>query len=233
MWRVGTLIKSELVAEKVKAMTFSVEPWVKHQAGQYYDLRLTSEDGYQAIRSYSVASAPKNNELEFGIELLENGEVSPYLFEMQPGDQLELRGPLGDFGWDEKMDGDLVMIAGGTGMVPEMSMLRHYIEIADKRVVRFLISARSLDKVLYRDELESLAKQNDQLKVLMTLTGEQPKDWSGYSRRVDVQMLEEVLEGVNNPRIYICGPTSFVSGVENLLIEMGYPADRIKIESFG
>lgn len=237
-WQVVTLKQSEMVASDVKALTFEVPSWVKHQAGQHYDIRLTSEDGYQAERSYSIASAPEQEgEMEFGIQLLENGEVSPYLFQLKPGDQVEIRGPIGrHFVWNVEMDGPLVLIGGGSGMVPLMAMLRHHLNHQDdKREIIFLISAQEVERVLYKDELAADQNRDHNLKVVMTLTNSVPPGWTGYMRRVDQQMMEEVfghLKG-KEPRIYVCGPTPFVEVVANDLVKVGFVSGAIKTERFG
>ncbi len=237
-WQAVTLKHSEMVASDVKALTFEVKNWVRHQAGQHYDIRLTAEDGYQAERSYSIASAPeKEGEVEFGIQLLENGEVSPYLFQLKPGDQVEIRGPIGrHFVWGTEMDGPLVLIGGGSGMVPLMAMLRHHFNQSDdRREIIFLVSAQDIGRVLYKDELAADPNRDHNLKVVMTLTNSAPPGWSGYKRRVDQEMMEEVFGHLKekNPWIYVCGPTPFVEEVAGDLVTMGFEEERIKTERFG
>lgn len=237
-WQGVTLKHAEMVASDVKGLTFEVPNWMKHQAGQHYDIRLTSEDGYQAERSYSIASSPeKEGEVEFGIQLLENGEVSPYLFQLKPGDQVEIRGPIGGhFVWGVEMDGPLVLIGGGSGMVPLMAMLRHHFNHpGDTREIIFLVSAQDIGRVLYKDELAADQNKDHNLKVVMTLTAIAPPGWDGYSRRVDQEMMEEIFGHLRgkNPRIYVCGPTPFVEVVANDLIKIGFENESIKTERFG
>ena len=239
-WQIGTLIKSQMVAEDVMSLTFSVPGWIKHQAGQHYDIRLTAESGYQAERSYSVASPPaQEGELEFGVQLLPDGEVSPYLFALKPGDQIELRGPIGGhFVWDTQMPDPLILIGGGSGMVPLMCMLRHHMAHIRKdhsRTIVFLISARSLEHVLYREELASYSKIDENFKIVTTLTDKQPPGWPGYSRRVDDLMLDEALGAYKQkqPSIFVCGPTPFVEVIANGLVNTGFAPEQIRTERFG
>ncbi|TAK57690.1 oxidoreductase, partial [Patescibacteria group bacterium] len=150
-WLIGTLVSSKMVAENVKSLTFEVPKWPGHKAGQHCDIRLTAEDGYQAQRSYSIANAPEtgSTKVEFGVQILENGEVSPYLWNMTPGDKIEIKGPLGGhFVWSTEMPGPLVLIAGGSGIVPLMAMLREHVNRREngteaKRDVVLLVSART------------------------------------------------------------------------------------------
>ncbi len=239
-WHLATLVDSHMVASDVKALRFRVDDWKKHKAGQHYDLRLTAENGYQAVRAYSVASAPEEEGIvKFGIQLLENGEVSPYLFEMQPGGQVELKGPLGGhFIWDISMPGPLVLIGGGSGMVPLMSMLRHYMLHAEKdprRDIRVLMSYRSIERVLYKDELDKMASEHKNIKISVTLTNQQPPKWKGYSRRVDVEIMKEVAGNLvtEMPMIYICGPTPFVEASANHLLTVDFNPHEIRTERFG
>ena len=236
-WHVATLLKSEMVAADVNALTFSVEDWIQHQAGQHYDIRLTSPDGYQAQRSYSIASAPEDMGIvEFGVQLLPDGEVSPYLYELKADDQIEIKGPIGGhFVWTVDSAGPLVLIGGGSGMVPLMSMLRHRFAHGDTRETHFLISAKTIDHVLYKDELEAHTQNDGNVAVTMTLTEQAPIGWMGYHRRVDKTMIKEVLGDVlqQQPLIYICGPTPFVEAVANVLVELKMDPTKIKTERFG
>ncbi|HEY4510486.1 MAG TPA: FAD-binding oxidoreductase [Candidatus Paceibacterota bacterium] len=240
IWKVATLKESHMVAANVKSLTFTLSQWEGHMAGQHYDIRLTSPSGYQAERSYSAASAPEDEGIvEFGIQLLENGEVSPYLFELKAGEQIELRGPIGGhFIWDVKMPGPLVLIGGGSGMVPLVSMLRHHLkhrEDVGQRDIVFLISARTIDHILYREELEKFSKNDSRLKIIRTLTDVQPKGWQGYSRRIDKEMLKETVGSLMGamPMVYVCGPTPFVESVANNLLETGFNSHEIRTERFG
>src|SRR5258708_3168550 len=173
LWQKATLLEAHPLASNVRGLTFSVPEWIRHEPGQHYDIRLTAPSGYQAERSYSVGSPPEEEgTVEFGIELLENGEVSPYLWKLAPGGAVEIRGPIGGhFVWTEQMPGPLVLVRGGSGMVPLMSMLRHYDRVEkSSRPIVFLISARTLDRVLYTEELELLKPKHSNLSVVITLT---------------------------------------------------------------
>jgi len=199
------------------------------------DVRLTAEDGYQAQRSYSIASAPEDEHLALTVERLEDGEVSPYLVgELRPGDELELRGPIGGyFVWEQTLGGPLLLIAGGSGIVPLRAMLRHHRAAGSDVPARLLYSARSLEDVIYGDELTSLAS-GDAVDVHFTLTRAQPEGWQGYARRVDRELLEEVAWPPSaRPLVYVCGPTAFVETVAEALVELGHEPGMIKTERFG
>ena len=228
---------SELVDEtpRVRSLFLAPAAWAGHRAGQHVDVRLTAEDGYQAERSYSIASAPEDDHLVLTVERLDDGEVSPYLVgELRPGDELELRGPVGGyFVWEESLGGPLLLVGGGSGVVPLRAMLRHHRTVASSVPVRLLYSARSLDDVIYRDELEALAAE-DNVDIRFTLTREQPEGWHGYARRIDVQMLEEVSWPADDrPLTYICGPTAFVETAASALVQLGHDATRVRTERFG
>ena len=249
VWQVATLTEAHMVAVDVKALTFTVSPWLEHKAGQHYDIRLTAEGGYMAERSYSLASPPEQKgEVEFGIQILANGEVSPYLFALQAGEQVEIRGPIGGhFVWDVAMPGPLVLIGGGSGMVPLMSMLRHWKNHAtenSERAIVFLISARTLEHVLYQSELQEVSKKFSNVEIVMTITDGAPENWTGpsanalrvnYTRRVDMSLLQEVFGHLigQMPMIYVCGPTPFVEVVANNLVQMGFNSHEIRTERFG
>lgn len=239
-WQVATLKEREKVAENVKRLVFTVEKWIRPQAGQHYDIRLTAPNGQQAERSYSLANAPKSEGiLEFGIELLPNGEVSSYLWALPIGGQVEVRGPIGGhFVFNTNMPGPLVLIAGGSGMVPLMSMLRHHAVNfnSDKnRGIVFIISARTLPHVLYQEELLSLSQEDPKLKVIITLTDVAPSDWLGYKKRIDQEIFEKELSFLKEtmPLIYVCGPTGFVEAATRLLLSTGFNPHAIKTERFG
>ena len=207
-------------------------------AGQHIDVRLTAEDGYQAQRSYSIASAPEDQHIALTVERLDDGEVSPYLVgEVVVGDQLELRGPIGGFFvWDAGTDQGrpVLLVAGGSGVVPLMSMIRHRRAAGAATAMRLLYSSRSYDDVIYRDEFERLVGANDGLEVFQTLTRSQPPGWHGYSRRIDRDMLAEVAWPIErSPSAFICGPTSFVEAAASALVELGYEPAWVKTERFG
>jgi ferredoxin-NADP reductase len=201
------------------------------------DVRLTAEDGYQAERSYSIASPPEEApRVTLTVERIDEGEVSPYLTEeLRVGDKLELRGPIGGyFVWEAQMGGPLLLVAGGSGIVPLMAMIRHRAAMGNNVATRLLYSSRSLEDVIYRDELERLMKSSTMLEVVQTLTRAQPPGWTGYARRIDTQMLREVAWPVEQrPLAFICGPTPFVETAAASLVDLGHEPGRIKTERFG
>jgi ferredoxin-NADP reductase len=218
-----------------KSIALELPEWAGHRAGQHVDVRLTADDGYQAQRSYSIASAPEDDHVVLTVERLENGEVSPYLVdELQAGDELELRGPIGGyFVWDEPLGGPLLLIAGGSGLVPFRSMLRHHRAIRSNVPVRLLCSARSLPLLISRDELMRVAAY-DEVDVSVTLTREQPDGWRGYRGRIDMELLAEVAwPPSTRPLVYVCGPTAFGETAAGELVGLGYEASQIRTERFG
>jgi ferredoxin-NADP reductase len=231
-WR--TVRVSDVVAETAQAATIvlDVPDWPGHAAGQHVDVRLTAEDGYQAQRSYSIASAPEDPRLALTVERIEDGEVSPYLVdELRAGDEFEVRGPVGGhFTWRVADGGPLLLIAGGSGLVPLMAMLRHRAAQDADVEARLLLSARSLEDVLFRDELDRLGD----VAIHYTLTRSRPQGWTGYDRRVDTEMLAEVGPAPSErPRVFVCGPTAFVEQVADGLVALGHPPDTIHTERFG
>jgi ferredoxin-NADP reductase len=223
----------ELLDETPRVRSIVLDPpdWPGHRAGQHVDVRLTAEDGYQAQRSYSIASAPEDEHLVLTVERLDDGEVSPYLVdELRPGDELELRGPIGGyFVWEASTGGPLLLVAGGSGVVPFRSMLRHRAVAGSAVPARLLYSSRSLDEVIYRHEWEGLGAD-----VRFTLTREQPEGWAGYARRIDAELLAEVAwPPEERPLVYVCGPTSFVEVAANTLVGLGHDPGRIRTERFG
>ena len=235
-WQAARVV--ELIEETPWTRSIVLEPpeWPGHRAGQHVDVRLTAEDGYQAERSYSIASAPEDEQLVLTVERLDDGEVSPYLAdELRPGDELELRGPIGGyFVWEERLGGPLLLLAGGSGVVPLRSMLRHRAAAGGTIPVRLLYSSKSLAEVIYRDELASLAADDEEVDVRFTLTREQPEGWQGYRRRIDEELLREVAWPPDErPLVYVCGPTAFVEVAATVLVQLGHEAGRIKTERFG
>jgi ferredoxin-NADP reductase len=222
---------------RVASIYLDVPEWPGHLAGQHVDVRLTAEDGYQTQRSYSIASAPEDSRVALTVERLEDGEVSPYLVgELQVGDKVELRGPIGGyFVWHAVDDRPLLLIAGGSGIVPLMAMLRHRARTGKKASpARLLFSSRKLDDIIYNDELDRLSSPGEGLTVFHTLTRDQPPGWKGYARRIDRSMLKEVAWDIaKNPAVFICGPTSFVEAAADLLVAMDYDPSWIKTERFG
>ena len=216
----------------MKTLALDVAGWPGHRAGQHVDIRLTAEDGYQAERSYSIASVGDASVVELTVERVEDGEVSPYLTEEAvPGDRMEIRGPVGGyFVWDPEPGGPVLLVAGGSGVVPLMAMVRQRAAAGDDVPTRLLYSARSWEDVIYRDELETL--RGDGLDVAYTLTRSQPESWTGYSRRVDAELLREVAQP-DLALAFVCGPTPFVEAVAGALVALGHDPRRIKTERFG
>ena len=234
-WRLATV--GGLIQETPRAKTtvLSVPGWPGHVAGQHVDVRLTAEDGYQTERSYSIASAPEEPMVALTVERIDDGEVSPYLTEeLRVGDELELRGPFTSyFVWRKEDGGPLLLIAGGSGLVPLMAMLRHRTASSNGVEARLLLSARSLEEVLYLDELGKMATE-DGVDVNYTFTGESPPDWRGFARRIDAEMLRTVGPSpMGRPRIYVCGPTAFVEQAAELLVKLGHEPASIRTERFG
>jgi ferredoxin-NADP reductase len=229
---------AELVNEtaRVASLVLVAPDWPGHLAGQHVDVRLTADDGYQAQRSYSIASAPEDSGLAITVERLEDGEVSPYLVgEVKVGDQVELRGPIGGyFVWRAGESRPLLLVAGGSGVVPLMAMIRHRSRSGATLPTRLLYSSRTFDDIIYRDELDRCASAGDGLTVAHALTRAQPSGWKGYARRIDRDMVRDMAWPIDQtPIAYICGPTSFVETAANLLVESGYDASWVKTERFG
>jgi ferredoxin-NADP reductase len=238
-WQLGDV--TELVQEtpRVATLFMHVPDWPGHLAGQHVDVRLTADDGYQAQRSYSIASAPheaKDGRVAITVERLEDGEVSPYLVgEVRVGDKVELRGPIGGyFVWKAGDVRPLLLIAGGSGIVPLMAMVRHRASAGEKAPVRLLYSSRTFEDIIYREELDQLATSGDGLSVAHTLTRAQPLGWKGYRRRIDREMVREAAWPKEQaPVVFICGPTAFVETAADLLVEADYEPAWIKTERFG
>jgi len=232
-WQVATVTAVRPETDMVRTIRLEVPGWAGHQPGQHLDIRLTADDGYVAERSYSIASAP-GEPLELTVERLADGEVSPYLTEeLRPGDQIEVRGPIGGyFVWDGAApDPPLLLLAGGSGVVPFRSMLRHRARTGSMTEVRLLYSARSLAAVIYRDELSQATAG---VAVVYTLTREQPPGWTGYTGRVTAAVLTEVAWPADGKALaFVCGPTAFVETVAATLVRIGYPPDRVKTERYG
>ena len=235
-WQTATV--AELVDETAHARTLvlDVPAWPGHHAGQHLDVRLTAEDGYQAERSYSIASAPEDDRVALTVERIDDGEVSPYLAgDVVVGDAFEIRGPIGGhFTWRASDGGPVLLVGGGSGLVPLMAMLRHRARAGSRADARLLVSARTIDDLLYRDELERLASAMDGLSITYTLTRGTPAGWSGFGRRVDGEMLRAVgPAAAAAPRVFVCGPTPFVEAVADELVALGHGAAAIHTERFG
>ncbi|HJQ29005.1 MAG TPA: ferredoxin reductase [Rubrobacter sp.] len=235
-WRVGEVAETSRQTPRTKSLFLDVPGWEGHKAGQHVDVRLTAEDGYQAQRSYSIASAPEDGRVELLVERLDDGEVSPYLTdELRVGDGLELRGPIGGwFAWEPREGGPLLLVAGGSGIAPLMAMIRHHKAAGSDTPVRLLFSSRSYEDVIFREELENLSTKNETLEVTHTLTRSTPPGWTGYDRRIDEEMLGEVAFSPDErPLAFVCGPTPLVETVATALVGLGHDPTRIKTERFG
>jgi ferredoxin-NADP reductase len=235
-WRIGEVIETQPATPRTKNLFLEVPGWEGHKAGQHVDVRLTAEDGYQAQRSYSIASAPEVERVELAVERLDDGEVSPYLTdELRAGDRLELRGPIGGwFTWEARDGGPLFLVAGGSGVAPLMAMIRHRATAGSKAACRLLYSSRSREETIYAEELDRRAASDGALDVIHTLTRSQPPGWTGYSRRIDDEMLAEVAPSPEErPLTFVCGPTPLVESVATALVGLGHDAGRIKTERFG
>jgi ferredoxin-NADP reductase len=236
-WQLGEVVATQAETARTKSITLIIPTWMGHRPGQHVDVRLTAEDGYQAERSYSIASPPEEgSRVTLTVERLDDGEVSLYLTEeLRVGDKLELRGPIGGyFVWAASMGGPLLLVAGGAGIVPLMAMLRHRAAVGSTVATRLLYSSRSLEEVIYRDELDHLVKSTTMLEVVHTLTRMQPPEWTGYHRRIDTEMLRAVAwPPGQRPLAFICGPTPFVETAAASLVTLGHEPARIKTERFG
>jgi ferredoxin-NADP reductase len=236
-WQLATVRSITTETERAKTLTLSLPAWMMHRPGQHYDVRLTAPDGYQAQRSYSIASEPeRRGEIDLTVERIADGEVSPYLHDVLiVGDQLEVRGPIGGyFVWTADLGGPLLLIGGGSGVVPLMSMIRHRIAAGSDIPTRLLLSSRTIDDIIYQPQLEELASKQAGIDAVFTLTRQAPAAWTGYRRRIDDVMLREVLAPLGNAsRIYICGPTLLVEAAANSLVRLELPSDHIRTERFG
>jgi ferredoxin-NADP reductase len=235
-WGLAEVVEILPETERVVSLVLDVPDWPGHLPGQHVDVRLTAEDGYQAQRSYSIAAPADGNRVVLTVERLEDGEVSSFLVEyLRPGDQFELRGPIGGyFVWDGSDGGPLHLVAGGSGVVPLMAMLRHRAASGSTVPATLLYSARTHGDLIYREELDRLADEDEALTVAYTLTREQPPGWTGYDRRIDGEMLSEAF-GSPDPAAaaFVCGPTRFVEVAADGLVGLGYEASRVRTERFG
>jgi ferredoxin-NADP reductase len=236
-WQIATVSEIKPETPTVKSLTLVLPDWQRHRAGQHYDVRLTAPDGYQAQRSYSIASEPeRTGEVVLTVERLDDGEVSPYLTDvLMVGDRVEVRGPIGGyFVWEADQGGPLLLVAGGSGVVPLMSMLRHRAATGSRVAARLLYSVRTPAEVIYGDELAQLGAAGDGLAVVYTFTRGQPPGWDGYARRIDEPMLRAVMAPLGPaPYAYICGPTLLVEAAAGGLAGAGVPPERIRTERFG
>jgi ferredoxin-NADP reductase len=229
-WQVATVVGTRRESATSRTLRLRAPGWRGHRAGQHVDLRLTAQDGYQARRAYSIASAPEDPELELTVERLDAGEVSPYLAdEVRAGDELELRGPIGGhFTWSAGDGGPLLLVAGGSGVVPLRAMLRHRAAVGSSVPATLLLSARTAADVYYAGELPGLAVLH------LTFTRGAPPGWTGATGRVDAAMLERVAPAPDaGTRTFVCGPTAFVETVATGLVDLGHDPARISTERFG
>jgi ferredoxin-NADP reductase len=244
VWRVATVADVAKETPRARTLVLDVPGWPGHRAGQHVDVRLTTEEGYQTERSYSIASAPEDARIALTVERLDDGEVSPYLTDvLRVGDRLELRGPIGGyFVWNVALGGPLLLVAGGSGIVPLMAMLRHRaaaLHAADVRArhnvpARLLYSSRRWDEVIYGDELARLAQDDETLEVALTFTREPPPEWNGFRRRIDRMMLAEVSWSPDErPQVFVCGPTPLVEAAAAALVDLGHDPALVKTERFG
>jgi ferredoxin-NADP reductase len=236
-WQIASITGIKPETSTVKTFTLQLPAWMRHRAGQHYDIRLTAEDGYQTQRSYSIASEPERaGEVDITVERIEDGEVSTYLHDVVvKGDRLEMRGPIGGyFVWEATMTEPLLLIAGGSGVVPLMSMIRHRAAAGVHAPAVLLYSSRHFEDVIYYNELETLSKTNGGLQIFHTLTRSQPAGWKGFSRRIDETMLKEIAGPLaRSVQVFICGPTLMVEAAANALVRIGINSNQIRTERFG
>lgn len=235
-WRTGTIVQTITETPRVRSLIINVPGWERHRAGQYLDVRLTVGAGRQITRSYSIASAPEDDYLQITVERLPDSEASHYLSDQfHAGDRLEVRGPNGShFIWEHQMGGPLMLIAGGSGIAPLMAMIRRRLATGSAAPIRLLYSSRSVEDVIYREELDRLAAEHATIEVIHTLTRAQPPGWTGYTRRIDPALLEVVTWPPEmDPLIYVCGSTDFVETVTAALFSRGYSPPGVRTERFG
>jgi ferredoxin-NADP reductase len=237
MWRVGTVVALQDETETARTITLEIPDWPGHTAGQHVDVRLTAPDGYSAVRSYSIASAPNSEgRVELTVERLPDGELSPYLTqEVAVGDPLELRGPIGGwFVWRSEQTEPIQLVAGGSGLVPLIAMIRSRAASGSTSPFRLLYSVREPGAVWYRDELQALSDQDSSVTLTYAYTRAAPKDWPRPPGRIDAALIAHSTWPSNlYPTCYVCGPTSFVESASSLLTASGNDPDKIRTERFG
>jgi len=237
MWHIGNVIALHDETATARTITLEVSDWPGHVAGQHVDVRLTAPDGYSAVRSYSIASAARSDgRFELTVERLPSGEVSPYLTqELIVGDRLELRGPIGGwFVWRTHQTEPIQLIAGGSGIVPLMAMIRARASAGSAAPFRLLYSVREPAAVFYRNELQALTNNDEGVSLTYAYTRVAPKDWPRPPGRIDATLITNATLPSNlGPTCYVCGPTSFVESAAGLLIGSGHNPDKIRTERFG
>ncbi len=234
----ATVTKVRVASDRVKLFTLELPSGGNFKAGQHYDLRLTAPDGYQAQRSYSLASSPGDtNLIEIAIELIDDGEVSSYFHDsVEPGEMIEVRGPIGGhFTWEPSHTKSSIFVAGGSGIAPIISMLRHRFTVKNNAPALLLFSVRTEDDILYREELERMSDNDPSLHVVTTITRGTSKDWIGNTRRIDQGMIDSALvnTGVKPESAYVCGGSGFVESIADILLDTGLDFKQIHIERFG
>jgi ferredoxin-NADP reductase len=236
-WRTATVVGLHDETATARTLALAVRDWPGHIAGQHVDVRLTAADGYSAVRSYSIASAPSSDGgIEITVERLPAGEVSPYLTQqVMVGDELEVRGPIGRwFVWRPEQVIPIQLVAGGSGVVPLMAMIRSRTSAGSTAPFRLLYSVREPGAIYYHDELRELSGQGDSVVVTYAYTRVTPKDWPRTPGRIDAEVIASGTWPSNTrPSSYVCGPTSFVEHATDLLIGAGHDRERIRTERFG
>lgn len=237
-WQIATVESVTDASQRVKLFRLRLDKWHGFRAGQHFDIRLTAPDGYQAQRSYSISSSPEDNgTLELAIELIDDGEVSSYFHEVvEPGEKIELRGPIGGhFTWNKQFLRPVVCVAGGSGIAPIMSMLRQRAAQEFPSPTLLLFSVRTQDDILFRRELEQMAENDPGFVLLVTLTREDSSTWNGSTQRIKQSTIDEIFaeSGILPERAYVCGGSFFVESIANFLLESGMDFNEIRTERFG
>jgi len=237
-WQQATITAIVPQTPRVKSFFFAPSHPFSFRAGQHVDVRLTAPDGYSTERSYSIASAPEmKDSIELAIERLDDGEVSPFFHEVAVvGDEIELRGPIGGhFVWDLADGGPLLLLGGGSGVVPLMSMIRHRAAQGSTIPVLLFYSARSWDEVIFRDELMALDDRQDGFELVFALTRERARRERDYERRLDTAVLTEVLPRLPQApkHVFVCGSNAFVEAAADGAIATGIPRGIIRTERYG
>jgi len=235
-WQIGRVQAIVAETSRVKSIVLQHTRRPGHRPGQHVDIRLTADGGYRAERSYSIASPPAEHLITLTVERIEDGEVSSYLLdELQIGDPLEFRGPIGGhFIWNQAANRPLCLVAGGSGITPLMAMLRHRRASRDPIPASLIYSVRSLDDIIYRDELDAMTDGDADLRLVYALTRACPGNWSGHRGRIDQLLLaESSFAREENPLFFVCGPTGFVESISSKLVKLGFDPLAIKTERFG